>query len=295
MKKEDLFKKNAKDHQKKWKKDNIGINYDQYETWLSEKDAKNGKNFFDPQNHLGFNIFKGTDISVMKRYPNYRKSLCADILRSEHIPFNLFVPFEKDFEFFKNVLNYFLKDTIGAVSKIIIEHAPKPKEKYLNDGTSFDTYVEYIHKDGSKGILGIEVKYTEKAYPLKKGSKEERDVNNRHSRYYEVSEASGIFDMGNIDIMKENDYRQLWRNHLLAESVKQTNIDVKHATSIILFPKGNEHFTKVCKEYSDMLKMKESFIAITYEDFISICRKHCPNNNFKSWLDYLENRYLISL
>ena len=84
MKKEDIFKKNAKDHQIKWKKENIGINYDQYETWLSEEDAKNGKNFFDPQNHLGFNIFKGTDISVMNRYPNYRKSLCADILRSEH-------------------------------------------------------------------------------------------------------------------------------------------------------------------------------------------------------------------
>ncbi len=287
------FKNQAKKHQIEWKKENIGTKFDQYETWLTPNDAQVGKNFFDPQNKFGFNIFKGSKISVMGRYPKYRKSLCADILRSEHIPFNIFVPFEKNLDFFKNVLHVFLKDTIKYVTNIIIEYAPTPQENYLNDGTSFDTYVEYIHKDGSQGILGIEVKYTEKAYPLKGGSKEEVDINDRKSRYYVVSEKSGVFEMKYIDEMKKNNYRQLWRNHLLAESVRLIDKNVKHATSIHLYPKGNEHFTKVCKEYSNMLKQKDSFLPITYEDFLSACRKYCPNNNFKVWLDYLEKRYLI--
>lgn len=289
------FKNYARKHQIKWKIKNIGASFDRYETWLHYDDAQMGMNFFDPQNHFGFNIFKGSNISVMSRYSKYRKSLCADILRSEHIPFNFFVPFDKDHEFFKNVLNVFLKNTILSVTKIVIEYAPAPKEKYLNDGTSFDAYIEFIHKDGTKGCIGIEVKYTEKAYPLKAGSKEEADVHNIKSPYYVISEKCGIFDMGKIDVMIENDYRQLWRNHLLVESVKLMESDVQHATSILLYPKGNGHFSRVCEEYQNMLKQKDDFIAITYEEFISACYELCPNSDYKEWIDYLKDRYLIAL
>lgn len=296
MKKES-FKNQAREHQLAWKAKQIGPEYDKYKTWLIEKDAKAGKNFFDPENVHGLNIFNGTEISVLKRYPNYRKSLMADILRSEHIPFNFFVPFNKDFDFLKNVLNVFLKDTIKTVTQIKIEYAPSPRERYLDDGTAFDVYIEYIHTDGSNGGIGIEVKYTEKSYPLKKKSKEYTDVHNKKSKYYVVSEKSGTFDMEHIDIMIENDFRQLWRNHLLVESVKQ-NGSIKHASSILLSPKDNDHFSSVCKRYSDLLKQKDSFLYITYESFIDTCKifyiKSKFNESFKVWLDYLENRYIVS-
>lgn len=41
---------------------------------------------------------------------------------------------------------------------------------YLNDGTSFDTYIEYVDSNDQKGAIGIEVKYTENNYPI--GDKE---------------------------------------------------------------------------------------------------------------------------
>ena len=44
---------------------------------------------------------------------------------------------------------------------IKIEFAPSPKRNYLNDRTSFDTYIE-IHNDNSKGVIGIEVKIQKK-------------------------------------------------------------------------------------------------------------------------------------
>ena len=296
MKKES-FKNRARKHQLEWKEKQIGLDYDKYKTWLIEKDAKAGKNFFDPENFYGLNVFKGTDISVLKRYSYYRKSLLADVLRSEHIPFDFFVPFNKDFEFLKNVLNVFLKETVKTVTKIKIEYAPSPRKEYLDDRTAFDVYIEYIHTDGLNGGIGIEVKYTEKAYPLKEKSKEYADVHNKKSKYYVVSEKSDIYDMEHIDIMIENDFRQLWRNHLLVESVKQNGC-IKHASSILLSPKGNDHFPSVCKRYSDQLKQKDSFIYITYESFIDACKKFYNKSkykeSFKAWLDYLETRYIVS-
>lgn len=63
---------------------------------------------------------------------------------------------------------------IVSIDRIEIEYAPKPKEKYLNDGTSFDTYIEYTNFDDTKGMIGIEVKYTEKEYKLTANSKQEK-------------------------------------------------------------------------------------------------------------------------
>lgn len=309
----DEFKKQAKTHQKEWKKYLIGLEYEYYETWLTETDAIAGKNFYDSQNEHGFGIFE----AVKKRYPRFKKTLYADILRSEHIPFNLFIPFRKNLDFCKKVFNEILGNIIEYipltvninyikkindisvkkeinVPNIIIEYAPSPKEEYLNDGTAFDTYIEFFHKDGSKGLLGIEVKYTEEAYRLTKQSqKEEFAINDKTSNYYKVSRESGIFNMETIELMKEDDFRQIWRNQLLAESVKLRKKEIKHAYSLLLYPKDNGHFATACDKYQDFLAKRDSFVPITYESFFDACSIHCPDANFRDWLNYLTNRYII--
>ena len=144
------FLKRARLHQSKFRAETLKLDYDTYGNYLTKKDGEDGKNFYE-----GFRIFE----VVKKRYRKYNKPLYSNMLRSEHIPFNLFVLLNVDKTLGKEIFNEFLGGVIQTIDNIEIEYAPAPKQKYLNDGTSFDTYIEYTHIDNSKGIIGIEVKY----------------------------------------------------------------------------------------------------------------------------------------
>jgi hypothetical protein len=289
------FKKAAKRHQLNYREKNISSDYNTYLTWLTDDAGKSGKNFFD-----GFSIFH----EVQQRYPKFYVDLYSDMLRSEHIPFNLFVPFRHNLTFCKNVFNEFLDGCIKSVDKqsiiydgnnIKIEFAPSPKEDYLNDRTSFDTYIEYTHQDDTKGIICIEVKYTEKEYPLKAGSKQEKTINNKSSKYYSVSKDCGLYEENSMAILLTDVFRQVWRNQLLAESIRLVYKDkIKHSSSLTFYPQDNEHFTETSEKYITMLINKDNkFVPVTYEKFLSACYKHCPNNDFKTWIDYLTKRYIV--
>ena len=77
---------------------------------------------------------------------------------------------------------------------------------------------------------------------------------------------------------------------MLADSDK-----FKHFTSLTLFPKGNSHFIKTSKEYIDLLANNDNkFLPLTYEDFFAARIKHCPDDNYKEWLDYLTTRYIVT-
>ena len=172
---------------------------------------------------------------------------------------------------------------------------PKPKENYLNDGTSFDAYIEYTLSDNSQGIIGIEVKYTEKEYNLPKNSKQEKDVNDKSSKYYTVTDRCGLYKPKATEVLPTDNFRQIWRNHILGESILLTdNEKFKNFTSLTLFPADNTHFIKTSKEYIDLLESNDNnFLPLTYEDFFVLLGKHCPDNNYKKWLDYLTTRYIV--
>ena len=285
------FKKAAEKHQVEYREKNIGKDYRKFadktvKYWLTDEDGKNGKIYYK-----GFEIFE----TVRERYPDFDAMRDSNMLRSEHIPFNMFVPFKQNLEFCKQVFNE-ISGNIKSVDKIEIEYAPSPKENYLNDRTSFDTYIEYTHTDNSKGIIAIEVKYTEKEYPLQKGSKQEKDINDETGKYYSVTKKSGIYKPDVINTLKTDLFRQIWRNHLLAECILLVDKDkFKYAHSLIFYPKDNEHFAETGKEYIEMLvdNKNNKFGIVTFENFIEKCRKYCPDNDFENWIDYLQERYII--
>ena len=280
------FLEKARFHQSKYRAFELNVPFDKFGNYLTREKGLIGLNFFND-----FNIFK----EVKKRYPNYSRPLYANMLRSEHIGFNLFVPFKSDLEFCKNVFNDILNGQIQSIDRIEIEYAPSPAEKYLNDKTSFDTYIEFTHRDNQKGIIGIEVKYTEHEYKLKKGSKQETDILNKNSKYYTVSEQCKLYKPNSTDKLILDKFRQVWRNQLLGESIIiEDNDKFKYFTSLTIFPKGNEHFIETSKEYLDMLTSEDNrFIPLTYESFFSICDKFIPNDRFEKWIKYLRKRYII--
>lgn len=280
------FLEKARLHQSKYRTDALNVPFEEYGNYLKKEDASMGLNFYND-----FDIFQ----AVQKRYPNYSKQLYANMLRSEHIPFNFFVPFKTDLTFGKNVFNNLLSNQIQSIDKIEIEYAPFPAKKYLNDRTSFDTYIEYTHIDNQRGIIGIEVKYTEHEYKLTPGSKEEADINDKNSRYFLVSKKSRVFRPEAMPLLPTDKFRQIWRNQLLGESILIEDKDkFKHFISLIIFPQDNLHFKKTGEEYLNMLSNNNNrFLTVTYENFLLICKKHCPNDRFFQWINYLTERYIV--
>ena len=266
------FLKRARLHQSRFRAEVLNLPFETYGNYLTSLDGECGNNFYN-----GFCVFE----AVKARYPKYSKPLYSNMLRSEHIPFNIFIPLDKDKEFCKNVFNEILSVEILSIDNIKIEYAPNPAIRYLCDATSFDAYIEYTTTDKTKGIIGIEVKYTEREYTISKHSKEKKDIDNPNSLYYQRTKECGLFRLEDISKLKIDYFRQVWRNHLLGESILIEDKDkFSHFTSMTFFPKDNLHFTKVSKEYMNMLLRNENnFIPITYEHFFELLKKHCPNEN----------------
>ena len=280
------FLRRARLHQSIFRAKHLDLPFDTYGNYLTKEDGENGKNFYD-----GYGVF-----DAVKKYRKYNKPLYSNLLRSEHIPFNIFIPLDKDRNYCKNVIGDIVKSNITSIDKIEIEYAPKPKEKYLNDGTSFDAYIEYTNFDGTKGMIGIEVKYTEKEYKLQANSKQEQDINDKNSLYFSVTNKCGLYKANAIEVLPTDNFRQVWRNHILGESILLADSNkFQYFTSLTLFPADNSHFIKTSKEYIDLLTNNDNkFIALTYEEFFALLSKHCPDNNYKKWLDYLTTRYIVT-
>ena len=280
------FLRRARLHQSVFRAKNLDLPFDTYGNYLTKEDGEKGKNFYD-----GLGIF-----DAVKKYRRYNKPLYSNLLRSEHIPFNIFTPLEKDRNYFKAIIADILKSNIISIDKVEVEYAPKPKEKYLNDGTSFDAYIEYTNSDDTKGMIGIEVKYTENGYKLQANSKQEKYINDKGSLYFSVTNNCRLYMPNAVDVLPTDNFRQVWRNHILGESILLADSNkFKHFTSLTLFPADNSHFIKTSKEYIELLTNNDNkFIALTYEDFFALLNKHCPDNYYKNWLDYLTTRYIVT-
>ena len=284
------FKERARRHQIKFREEVLRVGYHEYETILSDDDAKKGLIFYD-----GFKILE----AAQSRYPYFKlnQACFANLLRSEHIPFNFFIPISKNLEYAREVLNRFIGGVISMIYEIRIEYAPDP-EKALKDKTSFDVFIEYRHKAGGNGILGLDVKYTEREYKLVKKSKEDVEINDETSVYNTLTKKLGLYKTEFIPELKTDEYRQVWRNQLLGESMTRKNrpdSKYEYFTSVILYPEGNDHFRELVPKYKSFLAPghENSFKGITYEEFISTGRELAGDQGYLEWLQYLEDRYVV--
>ncbi len=297
-----LFKRKARSHQSDFRENSLKVPFDpenkfgKYGAFLMPNDANAGLNFCED--------FRQEILErIQVRYPQLTASqhdgLYANMLRSEHIPWNVFVPMMHDLRATAKVFNDILNtDEIDEVTDIRIEWAPD-KAKCLNDNTSFDAYIEYLHEGKTCGI-GIEVKYTEEGYPF--GIKERREVmENEQSKYAQVTKSCGWFipEIAERPIREtplcKDEYRQIWRNHILGASMMQNDnnmLDKFH--SITLYPQGNPHFGKVLPAYKLFLsdEGRSTFGYVTIESLIDLLLRHFPKNKeYQNWIQYLRIRY----
>jgi hypothetical protein len=302
------FKRAARKHQSDFRWNELHCAHDQshkygrYGAYLKYDDALKGKNFYYP-------YWSKIKNAISNRYPDSQPwqlaTIYANMLRSEHIPFNFFVPMKDNLDSAKMVFDEIIGG--GQIAKILdikIEYAPE-KQFTLNDGTSFDTFIRYQHIDGSIGGIGIEIKYTEVGYPLKFGSKEEQDIKyGKNEAYIKFTQHSGYYldsisktKLPNNTLVKNN-FRQIWRNHILGASMLNNDkieYPLDHFNSVTIFPSQNKHFMKVIPEYEQLLSEsgKKSFRGITYENFFKILEEYYTTKEFKNWINYLRERYIF--
>lgn len=284
---DDAFKAKARAHQFAFRENVLRDYYDEKnpQVILTPNAAQCGLIFCD--------IYRDLILKKIKKFGT--SALFSNMLRSEHIPYNLFVPMEEDLESAKLFFNRIIGGGISNICHIYIEFAGHSnKEMYLNDGTSFDAYIEYLDDKNQRGGIGIEVKYTENGYPI--GKKEEEDIRDTNSLYWTMTSKSEYF-VSDLDVhifLKAHHLRQIWRNHLLGYSMICKG-DIQHFHHIHLYPQDNSHFHQYAiPEYKSLLtqKGKDSFIDLTYESMFEMLKQYFTSAKQKKWIDYLYQRYI---
>ena len=129
-----------------------------YGNVISADDGASGVNFYPPFRDEIKQDLKGKTGAIL-----------TNVLRSEHIPYNIFFPMRHDLQKAALLFRTLTGKDVAVVRNIMIEYAPAPKEEYLDDLTSFDTYLDYQDSTGARCGIGIEVKYTEQGYQIGKG------------------------------------------------------------------------------------------------------------------------------
>jgi hypothetical protein len=152
-----------------------------------------------------------------------KNRLFQNMLSSMPLCFNLFGELRQKPEETAALFRTLLGLDIAKVISIEVEYAPSP-HFHLKDRTAFDAFVSYLDSKGNKGFIGIETKYTE-AF-----SREEY----LNERYAEITtdKRSG-FKKHSLNALKTQATNQLWRNAILALSLKWTE-GYEHATVLVI-------------------------------------------------------------
>lgn len=297
----EAFKRKAREHQVQFRKNELCVGYYKYPNVLNSADARKGLIFFEGFRH---EIMDELNKPITKNTTSPSAQMLANLLRSEHIPYNIFFPMKKDREGCKNLFNMILgTGDIQSIQNIFIEYHPEPIKEYLDDHTAFDVYIPYIAKDGQTCGIGIEVKYTEKEYPLKPNSREYSHVKDEHGNtclstaYARATEQSKLYRADvSKDIIVSNRFRQIWRNHILGASMVLHG-DIARFTSITLYPQENIHFSlDAMPAYKKLLtdKAAHTCVPLSYENLFDYIEQHLHVEQKDEWLAYLRRRYLFS-
>ena len=277
---DDQFKAAARLHQSAYRANVLKVGFDQYGNRLTESAGRALLNYYDGL---------GVRDALRRRYPTYSRSRDADMLRSEHIPFNLFAPLIGRPDLANGLLYRILGVELFPPYQIELEWAPKPAEKNLGDRTSFDTYIKGADDQGRVVGVGIEVKYTEQGYRL--GPSEALRIENPESTYWTTTRESGIFTDTGCKLLATDDLRQIWRNHLLGLKMRAVG-DLDRFISVTIFPSGNEHMSHALSRYQDLLtnEGKSDLQSCTFERYIGFLDGDAP---IEEWKSFLQDRYLV--
>jgi hypothetical protein len=191
--------------------------------------------------------------------------LWADLLWSPALSFNMFGDLAGDLGLADGAVHTWWPDAPGAVSDVRFAHSPgRFDPTYLNSLRAFDAAFVLDLDDGTKGIVGVAVKYHEWGKP-------ETPKPSNLPRNREVAETSGAFAAGAVDALKgRTDLTVMWLEHLLLLSMLQ-HVSGRWSWGryVVVHPAGNSDVADAVRRYRDLLVDGSTFSSVTIEELLT--------------------------
>ncbi|MFN0157096.1 MAG: PGN_0703 family putative restriction endonuclease [Bacteroidota bacterium] len=204
--------------------------------------------------------------------------LYNNLLSSQPLAFNFFGELKLDLDLATQVIRLW-EPEIDSVDEVRFEYAPLPKENYTDDHSAFDVAF-FCRRQGRRGLIGLEVKYTDDF--SREGKQRER--------------YRAVFDRSRSNFAQEYEdyfsgqYVQLFRSELLAQSLIQRN-EIDFAITGLFCHPADLNALRVGEAFKGMLTDKTRFRVATYRDFIERVQKLNSSWSRREWTMKLWARY----
>ena len=272
-------------HQSWWRHERLGLpcghdaKLNPYGNYLTAEDATGGSNFLTEAIHwcAKERIAAGGGVEEFRCTRN--------LLSSQPMAFNLFGPLHHDPDLAARLLDPLLPG--GArEANVHIEWAPA-KELHLGDATSFDVAVRYTTRDGRPALAAIETKLTE---PF---SQRTYGLDDHHTeRYRKVATASTVWhDPAAIELTDKR-WNQVWRNHLLVESIRQAEPGLLGCEIVVHHPNDDRCRTAIEGYREFLASPDDTFGSFTLGQIVSAWKKLITTPAQRKWLNDFQDRYL---
>ena len=251
--------------------------------YLVDADAKAGRNFLSPE------IFVAAKHRTACREKDDKIEegrLLGNLLTSQTMCFNLFLPQAAALETATLIWQAVLPKTVTQVNRVLLEHSPgRGDEKDgTGDHSAFDAAVFYRHVDGSDGLIAIETKYSEPFSPPGRGPT---------PFLQSFGPKCGLFSQEGWQAVLSMKTQQLWRTHLLAQRMKSDLL--RHVTYLVLHPSGDVECSSVLPEYRNCLEpqvqQSGGFRQMTLEKWVAKAMDTVGDQG-AVWLHQFYDRYL---
>lgn len=167
--------------------------------------------------------------------------LWANLLSSQALTLNLFVPLALDPDRAAAVFRKLLPGFVGTVTGIGFEHSPGRRgPDYFGDGTAFDVLIDIVTPEGEPAFVAIEIKYTEGA-----GG----PVPAPRPRYAETARDSGLYRDPEAAVLARPGFEQLRREHVLSQLMLRHGL-YGRGHFILLGPAQNGHVQAMGQRYA---------------------------------------------
>lgn len=206
--------------------------------------------------------------------------LWANLLSSQPLAFNLFAELRVDLDLASRVFRRLWPGRVDVVSLVDFEYSPgRGSMLYTADRTAFDVYVEHTTPDGGRGFLGIEVKYHEAL-----GEPPAR----HRPRYESLARQMRCFRTEALPALRRAPLEQIWRDHMLAGSIRLASSSWTSAVFVMLYPEDNAACASAVQQYRAALADETTFDARTLEQIVDAISAETD----APWVDAVRSRYL---
>ena len=211
-----------------------------------------------------------------------------NLLSSQPMCFNLFGQLAGRPDVATRLLSALLPDIVGEVEEVYIEWAPEPKERYLDDATSFDAFVTVRRAgDGALGFLALETKLTE---PF---SQKEYSLDHRPAYGRMVQGHDGPWTAEGREQVADRRWNQLWRNHMLAVSlVEDKGSPYEFGVPVVVHHPLDVRGIEAVTGYCELLRDPFSVETFDLREIVDRWRALTEAEEDRDWIDRFDVRYL---